>query len=189
MENEKNKKRIDGGKIVTTLIITLSTAIVFLVAGYWAGTLQGEEDAATEAETLATAVISSIATKTTSPVNTVTSSTSTTNSIEEKKQVCTAISPDSVYEEAANKKGEYCRVDQILGDYAKGLNYTVVDENSTGGGANWIARKKSTGWVIIQETQDMWDCNLLKTNNVPSAILETDSCYNYTTQKEEKYSL
>lgn len=62
MENEKNKKRIDGGKIVTTLIITLSTAIVFLVVGYWAGTMQGEEDVATEAETSATAVISSTAT-------------------------------------------------------------------------------------------------------------------------------
>ncbi len=60
MENEK--KKMDWGRVIITTILALSTAVVFLSLGYWAGTMQGEEDAATEAETSATAVVSSTAT-------------------------------------------------------------------------------------------------------------------------------
>lgn len=60
MENEK--KKMDWGRVIITTILALSTAVVFLSLGYWAGTMQGEENAATEEETSATAVISSTAT-------------------------------------------------------------------------------------------------------------------------------
>lgn len=74
MENEK--KKLDGGKIITTVIITVSTAIVFLALGYWAGTLQSEE-AETATDTTA---LSSATTTASSVASTSASATASTTS-------------------------------------------------------------------------------------------------------------
>lgn len=120
-------------------------------------------------------------------------SSNTTSEISQKQEACRQLFPNDTFTEADSLAGlrigtTYCTVDELSGNYARGGENTIVD-SSGGPGSAWLAQKLDGTWTKISQSQDVWDCPILRQYSVPSSILASPAvCYNATTQKEETYS-
>lgn len=80
---------------------------------------------------------------------------------------------------------EYCYVEKLEGNYASGGTNQKIDENG-GPGAGFIATKVNGKWTIVQRSQDVYSCSLLRQYNVPEDFLGNDkTCSNEQGEIEE----
>lgn len=106
------------------------------------------------------------------------------------EKICSMLYPDAQYIETNSQEGEgaFCKVQEIIGDYARGTYGEVLDSSGGGVGCGWLAAKVNVEWKIVLETQDYYDCEKLETYSVPSELLDNDgTCYNNANQEYEDY--
>jgi len=86
--------------------------------------------------------------------------------VDETESLKTIIKQLLIEEHGESANGLTITVSKIQGDYARG------GASETGGGAMWLATKKSGNWQLVFDGNGVPDCNKLKTTYLfPTAIL------------------